>query len=188
MATHKVDNSNRRETEDASPLDIFHGRKRKVGRPKKATNKLTLKQEKFVKAYTLTCNETEAKLQAGYAPTTNVLSIPVIAMSIEEHREKMENLFRGASEAMFMNLYALAMSAKSEMVRFQATKDMLDRAGFKPADKREISGADGHAISVENRITHDLINRFIALEATDERTEDKLEEAMILECEPEALD
>lgn len=156
------------DTEGISPIDIIKGRKRRVGRPKKASNLLDPRQDKFVKAYTLTGNLGEAKQIAGYAATTDVLKSENVKQSIEEHREMMEGRFRSASEAMFVNLYSLAMSARSEMVRFQATKDMLDRAGFKPADKREISGADGNAISVENRITHDLINRFIQLEATED--------------------
>ena len=33
------------------------------------------------------------------------------------------------------------LNAKSEMVRYMVTKDILDRAGFKPTDKVEVGGA-----------------------------------------------
>lgn len=48
------------------------------------------------------------------------------------------------------------------MVRFQASKDILDRAGLAPIDKKEIN--EQKFISTDSKITYDLLNRFKALE------------------------
>lgn len=43
----------------------------------------------------------------------------------------------------FKSVVQLSQSAKSELVRYQASADLLDRAGYKPTDKQEVehSGA-----------------------------------------------
>ena len=38
----------------------------------------------------------------------------------------------------FKSLFDLSQTASSEMVRYQASADLLDRAGYKPTDKQEI--------------------------------------------------
>lgn len=43
-----------------------------------------------------------------------------------------------ASKA-FKSVVDLSQNAKSELVRYQASADLLDRAGYKPTDKQEVS-------------------------------------------------
>ena len=45
--------------------------------------------------------------------------------------------FLNESQEMKENMLDLARNAESESVRFQATKDMLDRAGLNPINKNQ---------------------------------------------------
>ena len=48
--------------------------------------------------------------------------------------------------------------AESESVRFQATKDMLDRAGLNPINKNQTESAK--YISIESRFSRDALARY----------------------------
>jgi len=71
----------------------------------------------------------------------------------------MEKIFMEHADEMQANMYDLATTAKSENVKFQATKDLLDRAGLAPVNRSQVENYK--YISPENRITQDLIGRFI---------------------------
>lgn len=45
-----------------------------------------------------------------------------------------------ASASAFQTLLELLENAETDTVRLRAAQDILDRAGFKPVDKREVSG------------------------------------------------
>lgn len=77
-------------------------------------------------------------------------------------QEQMRERFLEDSVEIYENLKGLALNARSEMVRFQASKDILDRAGLAPIDKKEIN--EQKFISTDSKITYDLLNRFKALE------------------------
>lgn len=47
-------------------------------------------------------------------------------------------------------LRQLVDNADQDSVRLSAIKDILDRAGYKPADKQQISGPDGGPIQTED--------------------------------------
>ena len=131
------------------------------GRPKK--KHLNPKQELFVKSFVLSGDKTAANRIAGYSEKTEVARSEKIQQEIETNRKKMEELFQTAAQDMFNNMLKLATSSSSDNVKFQASKDLLDRAGFKPVERKELSGLDGNAISLESRVTHDLIQRTLAL-------------------------
>jgi len=135
---------------------------KKPGRKKKP--KLSEKREKYLMALELTGSAKEAKEIAGYSPNTKVNGFVSVSAHLEEQRERMRNLFVNCAEDMYTNMLALANSSKSDTVKLHATKDLLDRAGYKPVERKELTGADGNAISVESRITQDFISRYLSLE------------------------
>lgn len=47
-------------------------------------------------------------------------------------------LIMGKSSGKALNTMLSLMSAKSEMVRFNAAKDILDRGGYAPVDKQQV--------------------------------------------------
>lgn len=56
----------------------------------------------------------------------------------EENRKRFKKLAVEAQREM----QRLALKGKSEQVRFQACKDILDRAGYKPKDEIDLGGID----------------------------------------------
>jgi phage terminase small subunit len=108
---------------------------------------LTDKQRKFADAYFELSHGTKAAIQAGYTENSahvtasNLLKNPKIKEYIEElHRERRErvlNKMSGMTEEALLTIYDLFKNADSEQVRMQAAKDLLDRTGYKPADKIE---------------------------------------------------
>lgn len=67
----------------------------------------------------------------------------------EEMHRQMEKKFNRMAIAAQARTYEL-LNAESESVALSAAKDILDRAGFKPTDKTEISSQDaGIKISID---------------------------------------
>ena len=104
----------------------------------------TDKQELFVEQYCLTGNATRAAELAGYgSPKQRGYELKnKFALEIEERTRKMiQDCVPGA----LSQLKSLAEDAESESVRLGAVKDILDRAGMKPADRiqQEISHVEG---------------------------------------------
>lgn len=104
----------------------------------------TGKQELFVEQYCLTGNATRAAELAGYgSPKQRGYELKnKFAFEIEERTRKMiQDCVPGA----LSQLKSLSESAESESVRLGAVKDILDRAGMKPADRiqQEISHVEG---------------------------------------------
>ncbi|MDT2383387.1 hypothetical protein P7D56_23110, partial [Enterococcus avium] len=48
----------------------------------------------------------------------------------------------GKSSGKALNTMLKLLAARSEMVRFNAAKDILDRGGFAPVDKKEITSIE----------------------------------------------
>ena len=66
--------------------------------------------------------------------------------------------FLNEAQEMKENMLELARNAESESVRFQATKDMLDRAGLNPINKNPTQTAK--YVSIESRFSRDAVSRF----------------------------
>lgn len=66
--------------------------------------------------------------------------------------------FLNEAQKMKENMLELARNAESESVRFQATKDMLDRAGLNPINKNQTQTAK--YVSIESRFSRDALERF----------------------------
>lgn len=95
-------------------------------------DKLTKKQQGFVKDYIDTGIASEAvKNHYNVANDATARSIgsenltkPNIIAVIESHAEKAESM-----------IYHLSQNAEGEAVRLNASKDIMDRAGYKPVEK-----------------------------------------------------
>ena len=102
---------------------------------------LTTKQQKLVDTIVATgCTITQASPQAGYAKgeagrvtASKALKQP----HVQEYMMKQvqETIGLGATKAV-NRILSLSSSAKSEYVQLEASKDILDRAGFKAPDKQ----------------------------------------------------
>tara|TARA_R110002050_G_scaffold101632_3_gene209915 strand:+ start:1253 stop:1624 length:372 start_codon:yes stop_codon:yes gene_type:complete len=102
--------------------------------------KLTDKQSKLVDTLVATgCSITEAAKVAGYASGDSGRVTASKALKVPHVQEYM---MRCIQDSIGMNatiasskLVRLAQGAKSEYVQLEASKDILDRAGFKAPDK-----------------------------------------------------
>lgn len=96
--------------------------------------RLTKKQKGFVKEYLESGNGTQAALKVYDTDSPNTakaiasenLTKPNVKAYLEDKAEK-------AAEF----VYQLAESAENEGVRLGASKDILDRAGYKPVEKSQ---------------------------------------------------
>lgn len=102
--------------------------------------KLTNKQMALVDTIVATgCSITEASSKAGYADGESGRVTASKALRLPHVQEYMQMRIR---ESIGLNatiasrkVLDLASSARSEYVQLEASKDILDRAGYKPVDK-----------------------------------------------------
>lgn len=110
-------------------------------------NELTEAQQKFADYYIELNNATQAAIKAGYSEksaysqASRLLKNDKVKEYLDhlkaERREFVQNeLAKYAKEAVKM-LFDLAQNADSENVRAIALKDIMDRSGYKPVEKRE---------------------------------------------------
>ena len=99
---------------------------------------MTFKQEVFIEEYCLTGNAAKAATKAGYS--SNVAKQrgyklkEQFAKQIEERTKKM---LQDSVPGALSHLRTLSTDAISEAVKLGAIKDILDRAGYKPAERIE---------------------------------------------------
>ena len=100
---------------------------------------LTEQRKHFVEAYCRLGNGTMAAKEAGYKDSpslVNQASKLKRELSSEIAEELTANFMSAAPKALSI-LMDLAENSASDSVKFQASKDLLDRAGFRPVDRRE---------------------------------------------------
>tara|TARA_B100000513_G_scaffold188587_1_gene111736 strand:- start:181 stop:651 length:471 start_codon:yes stop_codon:yes gene_type:complete len=100
---------------------------------------LTEQRKHFVEAYCRLGNGTLAAKEAGYKDSpslVNQASKLKRELSSEIAEELTANFMSAAPKALSI-LMDLAENSASDSVKFQASKDLLDRAGFRPVDRRE---------------------------------------------------
>ena len=100
---------------------------------------LTEQRKHFVEAYCRLGNGTLAAKEAGYKDSpslVNQASKLKRELSSEIAEELTANFMSAAPKALSI-LMDLAENSASDSVKFQASKDLLDRAGFRPVDHRE---------------------------------------------------
>ena len=100
---------------------------------------LTEHRKNFVEAFCRLGNGTLAAREAGYKDSpslVNQASKLKRELSAEISEELTANFLIAAPKALSI-LMDLAENSASDSVKFQASKDLLDRAGFRPIDRRE---------------------------------------------------
>mgnify|MGYP002623966722 FL=1 len=117
--------------------------------------KLTAKQMALVDTLVATgCSIKEAASAAGYAEGESGRVSASKALRLPHVQAYM---MQSVTESLGLNatvaagkLLSLARGAKSEYVQLEASKDILDRAGFKPVDKSQ------HLVAGEIKVSIDL--------------------------------
>ena len=100
----------------------------------------TSKQDKFIDSYCLTGNATKSAEMAGYSKATAKQQGYTLKNQFSgEIGERMKRMIQDCVPGALAQINDLAGTAESEGVRLNACKDILDRAGFKPVDKQEVS-------------------------------------------------
>lgn len=120
-----------------------------------ATKQLTARQTRLVDTLVANgCSVTEAAGLAGYASgeagrvtASKTLRLPHVQQYMMQ--SVAESLGVSATKAAH-KLLNLSQTAKSEYVQLEASKDILDRAGFKPVDKSQ------HLVAGEIKVSIDL--------------------------------
>ena len=116
--------------------------------------KLTPKQEALVDTLVASgCSVTQAAKEAGYAKG---YSGRVSAFKALRQPHVQQYMMRRVSEQLGMNatvaaarVMRLATGAKSEYVQLEASKDILDRAGYKPIDRSQVQVAGDIKVSID---------------------------------------
>lgn len=99
-------------------------------------DKLTKKEKGLADDYLETGNGTQSAL--NHYDTTDTNTAAVIA-SRTLRKDKVIEYLESQSEPVAKNMIRLALNAESEQVQVSAGKDVLDRAGYKPVDKTDIT-------------------------------------------------
>ena len=100
---------------------------------------LTEQRKHFVEAYCRLGNGTLAAKEAGYKDSPSLVN-QAIKLKRElsaEISEELRSSFMNAAPKALSILMDHAENSASDSVKFQASKDLLDRAGFRPIDRRE---------------------------------------------------
>lgn len=127
---------------------------------------LTRKQEAFAREY-IDNNGNGAKAALKAYDTEDNGTARVIASQNLTKYNVIEYIQSKASKAA-SNVFTLANKAKNETVRLNANKDILDRAGFRPVERREEVSLHKYEGSID--ITH------LALQTVEKLKEVRLKE------------
>ena len=100
---------------------------------------LTDQRKQFVEAYCRLGNGTLAAKEAGYKDSPSLVNqaSKLKRELAAEIFEELRSSFMNAAPKALSILMDLAENSASDSVKFQASKDLLDRAGFRPIDRRE---------------------------------------------------
>ena len=121
---------------------------------------ITAKQEAFIDAYCLTGNASKAAEMAGYSPKAAKQKGYTLKNQFSyEIQEKTKKMIQDCVPGALSQLKNLVESAESESVKLGAIKDILDRAGHKPADKveQQISHVESSSIDELKRELEALV-------------------------------
>jgi len=116
--------------------------------------KLTKKQISLVDTLVATgCTLREAATEAGYAngesgrvTASKTIRLPHVQSYMMQRVNEQLGMNATVAAARVMNL---ATGARSEYVQLEASKDILDRAGFKPIDRSQVQVAGDIRVSID---------------------------------------
>ena len=115
---------------------------------------LTKKQSCLVDTLVATgCTLREAATEAGYAEgesgrvtASKTIRLPHVQSYMMQRVNEQLGMNATVAAARVMNL---ATGARSEYVQLEASKDILDRAGFKPIDRSQVQVAGDIRVSID---------------------------------------
>ena len=101
---------------------------------------LTNQRQVFVEEYVRSGDHLEAAKKAGYKDTHTIRNhaCKLRRECADEITDELHRNFAEIAPRALNILTDLAENAESESVRLGATRDLLDRAGFRPVDRHEI--------------------------------------------------
>jgi phage terminase small subunit len=119
-----------------------------------ALRKLTRRQASLVDAYVANGgNLTKAAKEAGYAEGDSGRVSAGKAMKTAHVKQHMMQVvaeeFSKHAPMALGQLAGLSKRAKSEYVQLEASKDLLDRAGFKPVDRSQVQVAGDIRVTID---------------------------------------
>ena len=119
-----------------------------------ALRKLTRRQASLVDAYVANGgNLTKAAKEAGYAAGESGRVSAQRAMKTAHVKQHMMQVvadeFSKHAPMALGQLAGLSKRAKSEYVQLEASKDLLDRAGFKPVDRSQVQVAGDIRVTID---------------------------------------
>jgi hypothetical protein len=135
---------------DLSPREVDMAATRDIAKAKK----LTPRQEAFVQAFVANGGKVrDAATEAGYATNDSGRKTAYKTLKLPHVQQRM---FEVTAEAFgkhaitaLATVSKLSKSAKSEYVQLEASKDLLDRAGFKPIDRSQVQVAGDIRVSID---------------------------------------
>ena len=118
------------------------------------SRKLTAKQMALVDTIVANgCSIKDAASIAGYAvgesgrvTATKTMKLPHVQQYM---MERMNEEFGLSATIAARQLRTLVVNAKSEYVQLEASKDLLDRAGYKPIDRSQVQVAGDIRVSID---------------------------------------
>ena len=118
------------------------------------TRQLTKKQTALVDTIVARgCTIAKAAEAAGYSPgesgrvtATKTMKLPHVQQYL---MQRMNEEFGLSATLAAGTVRRLAMGAKSEYVQLEASKDLLDRAGYKPIDRSQVQVAGDIRVSID---------------------------------------
>ena len=100
------------------------------------------RDEELVREYVNNgANATQAAIAVGVSPASaSTVGYRLKSRLTKEIDTEQKAQLRGYAPKAISQIQSLAEKAESENVRLKANADLLDRAGWKPVDKQEITG------------------------------------------------
>jgi phage terminase small subunit len=110
---------------------------------------LTKKQKEFADEYLETGNGTQAALKA-YDTTSENMAAVIASGNIR--KDKIKEYLESKAERAAEVIFELLENAQNETVKLNAGKDILDRAGHKPIDRKDITSDGKPIINISKEI------------------------------------
>ena len=148
---------------------------------------LTEQRKQFVEAYCRLGNGTLAAKEAGYKDSPSLVNqASKLKRELSaEISEELRSSFMNAAPKALSILMDLAENSASDSVKFQASKDLLDRAGFRPIDRREEIRPQRSLQNSKQRLKDWLVlklpNCYIGRKSMDDLLKKKLEQKKVVE-------
>ncbi len=117
------------------------------------SRQLTKKQKIFANEYKETGNATQSALKA-YNTTSKDCAKSIGSRTLE--KPNVQEYLKSNQEVYLSRMDKLSEKAKQEGIRYQATKDLLDRSGLKPKERIE-------ADIKSTKVNDDDFNEFIRI-------------------------